>query len=620
MSYYVKTVNFAVKDSLLHGDPAKVVKGAEIDNEYNNVATASATKTDNAAALITGGSINGCVIGNATPAAGTFTTATATSATITNLAVTGSSNFASLAVTNAITTGVGSAGNSGGLSIGRRDTGVTAWVAYSGAGNLEFYDGTSDRWVMTPGAGSVLSGPTLNASNFGWFGGATGNRSAAVEILHNSTYNSEAAGLYIESSTGTAGGNVAVYLSADQANGYGVINSLVPGTGAAPLVVNTGGGQVRMGGFAFNNTQSNAALSVRQGNNGIEFGHQNPAGYGSNIGAENTSGKPFVAFNCELGSGNTYTTRGIKGVLMQSDLIGDLVVSQVPTASAANQTPAAMALIQPGAIAVGPGLSSTMGIADGLDGRFAFYNRSAMGNVSLRITGPDSSTTDLYLDVINGNTNTTEKTLHVQPNGGIIQMNAPSQGSTYMMGGASGVASPSLRMSNNQFISWLDNTSAYTNAGFLWCDASNNMVIGAGNSTRIAMPAAGGTTVTGNLTVTGTITGAVAAAPLFTSPEQTIVNNTKITWAHGLGRKPYLIRTILRCKILEASPLNNWAVGEEVELTQTNNPGNTTVDSSGTSSDATNVYYTNMCVCLTNNGWGLTPITVANWKIVFCVW
>lgn len=39
---YVKTTDFAVKDALLTGNPSKVVKGAEIDTEFNNIATANA--------------------------------------------------------------------------------------------------------------------------------------------------------------------------------------------------------------------------------------------------------------------------------------------------------------------------------------------------------------------------------------------------------------------------------------------------------------------------------------------------------------------------------------------------------------------------------------------------
>ena len=59
MSNYTKTVNFATKDNLSPGNPLKIVKGTEIDTEYNNIATAIATKTDNSAAAITGGTITG---------------------------------------------------------------------------------------------------------------------------------------------------------------------------------------------------------------------------------------------------------------------------------------------------------------------------------------------------------------------------------------------------------------------------------------------------------------------------------------------------------------------------------------------------------------------------------
>ena len=46
MSNYTKSTNFAAKDSLLHGNPAKVVKGTELDTEFNNIATAVASKMD----------------------------------------------------------------------------------------------------------------------------------------------------------------------------------------------------------------------------------------------------------------------------------------------------------------------------------------------------------------------------------------------------------------------------------------------------------------------------------------------------------------------------------------------------------------------------------------------
>jgi hypothetical protein len=46
MSDYTKSTNFATKDNLTSGNPAKIVKGTEIDTEFNNIATAIATKQD----------------------------------------------------------------------------------------------------------------------------------------------------------------------------------------------------------------------------------------------------------------------------------------------------------------------------------------------------------------------------------------------------------------------------------------------------------------------------------------------------------------------------------------------------------------------------------------------
>ena len=54
MTDYVKSTNFASKDSLLSGNPLKIVKGTEIDTEFNNIATAVATKADLSSPALTG--------------------------------------------------------------------------------------------------------------------------------------------------------------------------------------------------------------------------------------------------------------------------------------------------------------------------------------------------------------------------------------------------------------------------------------------------------------------------------------------------------------------------------------------------------------------------------------
>lgn len=54
MTDYTKTTNFAAKDALVSGNPAKVVKGTEVNTEFDNIATSVATKADLASPALTG--------------------------------------------------------------------------------------------------------------------------------------------------------------------------------------------------------------------------------------------------------------------------------------------------------------------------------------------------------------------------------------------------------------------------------------------------------------------------------------------------------------------------------------------------------------------------------------
>ena len=54
MSNYTKSTNFAIKDSLVTTDPAKVIKGTDIDNEYNAISNAIASKADVNSPALTG--------------------------------------------------------------------------------------------------------------------------------------------------------------------------------------------------------------------------------------------------------------------------------------------------------------------------------------------------------------------------------------------------------------------------------------------------------------------------------------------------------------------------------------------------------------------------------------
>ena len=54
MTNYTKSTNFATKDTLTSGDPLKIVKGTEINTEFDNIQTAVNSKADIASPTFTG--------------------------------------------------------------------------------------------------------------------------------------------------------------------------------------------------------------------------------------------------------------------------------------------------------------------------------------------------------------------------------------------------------------------------------------------------------------------------------------------------------------------------------------------------------------------------------------
>ena len=140
MSNYVQSTNFATKDALPSGDPLKIVKGTEINTEFNNIATAVATKADTASPTLTSPTL-------VTPALGTPTSGVLTN--VTGLPIV--------------------AGTTGTLSVARGGTGVTS----------------------STGTGSVVlsNSPTFTGSVTGTFvGDVTGNVTGNAGTVTNGVY------------------------------------------------------------------------------------------------------------------------------------------------------------------------------------------------------------------------------------------------------------------------------------------------------------------------------------------------------------------------------------------------------------------------------------------------
>lgn len=189
MTEYVKSTNFASKDSLASGNPLKIVKGTEFDTEFNNIATAVATKADLINPALTG------IPTAPTASAGTANTQIASTAFV-------ATALQALYPVGSIYINAGVTTNPGTL------LGFGTWTAF--------------------GAGRVLVGLNGSDTLFDTLE-ETGGSKDAVVVSHTHTASTAAAGAHTHSLLGNAvtGGSTK---GLGEATSSGVMGSPVGGT------------------------------------------------------------------------------------------------------------------------------------------------------------------------------------------------------------------------------------------------------------------------------------------------------------------------------------------------------------------------------------------------------
>jgi len=166
MANYVKSTDFAAKDSLLTGDPLKIVSGTEIDDEYNAIQTAINSKANTNSPSLTGSPTA------PTASSGTNTTQIATTAFVTaadsSQLTTLNAAIQALYPVGTIYTNATNSTNPGTLF------GFGTWVAFGAGRVMVGFDSTDTRFDTAQETGGSFTSGSSGAT------GSTGATSLTV--------------------------------------------------------------------------------------------------------------------------------------------------------------------------------------------------------------------------------------------------------------------------------------------------------------------------------------------------------------------------------------------------------------------------------------------------------
>ena len=176
MSSYVKNTDFASKDALLSGDPAKIIKGTEIDTEFNAISVAVSTKADLVSPTFTGTPL----APTAAPGTNTSQVATTAFAAAANTAErTATATLTNKTLTSPTING-GTISGITDLTVADGGTGVSALTA----DNVILGDGTNPVKFVAPST----SGNVLTSNGTTWASAAPTSGSNGQVFTSNGTF------------------------------------------------------------------------------------------------------------------------------------------------------------------------------------------------------------------------------------------------------------------------------------------------------------------------------------------------------------------------------------------------------------------------------------------------